>query len=272
MSIGKNSIQSESVVPSVYLIGAGPGDPDLLTVKAARLLERADVLVYDRLVSDEIMTMVPAGVTRIFVGKASGRHSVPQDEINVLLVRLARAGRRVVRLKGGDPFIFGRGSEEALYLRRNGISYEVVPGITAAAGCSAAAGIPLTHRGLASGVRFVTGHCRDDGTLDLNWRSLADPDTTLVIYMGLANIDEIAERLIDAGLAGGTPAAAIACGTTDDQHVMRTRLGDLAADIARHNLEAPVTIVIGRVAGITEIAKIAEIADQERIDERASSV
>ena len=260
MSIGQKRIDLKSVTPAVFLVGAGPGDPDLLTVKAARLIEQADVLVYDRLVSDRIMAMVPPGVTRIFVGKESGRHPVPQDEINDLLVRLATAGRRVVRLKGGDPFIFGRGSEEALHLRRNGLSYQVVPGVTAAAGCSAATGIPLTHRGMATGVRFVTGHCQNDGSLDLNWASLADPDTTLVIYMGLANIGEIADRLIAAGLARDTPAAAIARGTSHDQKVVGSPLESLAATITEHDLASPVTIVIGRVAAFADADALMALA------------
>ncbi len=198
---------------AVYLVGAGPGDPDLLTLKARRLLDEADVVVYDRLVSNEILALVPAGTARIRVGKQPRCHPVPQAEINELLVRLASTGRTVVRLKGGDPFLFGRGSEEAAYLSAQGIRFQVVPGVTSASGCSAAVGIPLTHRGLASGVRFVTGHCRDNVDLDLDWRGLADPETTVVVYMGTANIPQIAIRLINHGLPATTPAAAIANGT-----------------------------------------------------------
>jgi uroporphyrin-III C-methyltransferase/precorrin-2 dehydrogenase/sirohydrochlorin ferrochelatase/uroporphyrin-III C-methyltransferase len=176
----------------VYIVGAGPGDPDLLTVKALRLIQQADVVVYDRLISQAILALIPAGSKRIFVGKETGKHHMGQDEINALLVKLAITGRSVVRLKGGDPFIFGRGSEEAMYLANHGVSFEVVPGITSASACTAYAGIPLTHRGVVSGVTFVTGHCRSDKPLDLNWEKLADPGSTLVIYMGLANLQQIA--------------------------------------------------------------------------------
>jgi len=238
--------------PLVSLVGAGPGDPELIAVKALRRLESAEVVVYDRLVSNQILDLVPAGATRIYVGKANGQHTLPQDEINALLVKLARVGHRIVRLKGGDPFIFGRGSEEAEYLARHKVPFEVIPGITAASGCTANLGIPLTHRGLASGVRFVTGHCRNDIELDLNWDSLADPDTTLVIYMGVANVTEIAERLITAGLSPDTPAAAIAQGTLPGQRLCRTRLADLPRVAIEARLAAPVLIVIGRVVALAD--------------------
>jgi uroporphyrin-III C-methyltransferase len=172
----------------VYLVGAGPGDPELLTLKARRLLDEADVVVYDRLVSDDILALIPVGTAKISVGKQPRSHPVPQPEINALLARLASTGRTVVRLKGGDPFMFGRGSEEAAYLIEQGIAFSVVPGVTSASGCAAAVGLPLTHRGLATGVRFITGHCREDLELDLDWRGLADPNTTLVIYMGRTNV------------------------------------------------------------------------------------
>ncbi len=236
----------------VYLVGAGPGDPDLLTVKAMRLLKEADVVVYDRLVSDGILDLAPKGATRIFAGKAARDHFMAQDEINDLLVSLARNGRRVVRLKGGDPFIFGRGSEEALFLAKHNIPFEIVPGITASAGCGAYAGIPLTHRGMATGVRFVTGHCRDGAHLDLNWRSLADPDTTLVIYMGLINVRKISDELIKAGLPGGTPAGAIERGTTSDQRTILTTLADLPACIDKADLKAPSLLIIGRVVDLAQ--------------------
>jgi uroporphyrin-III C-methyltransferase/precorrin-2 dehydrogenase/sirohydrochlorin ferrochelatase/uroporphyrin-III C-methyltransferase len=239
--------------PLVHLIGAGPGDPDLLTVKALRLLQGAEVVVYDRLISPAILELVPPGSTRIYVGKASGRHALPQDEINTLLVKLARSGHRVVRLKGGDPFIFGRGSEEAEHLARQGVAFEVVPGVTAASGCAAGFGIPLTHRGLASGVRFVTGHCRDGQTLELNWASLADPDTTLVIYMGLASLSTISRRLIEAGLPPDTPAAAIAGGTMPRQTLCRGTLADLPARAAARVLKAPVLIVVGQVVDLAGV-------------------
>ena len=244
---------SATGVPLVHLIGAGPGDPDLLTVKALRLLQGAEAVVYDRLISPAILELVPAGATRIYVGKAKGHHTFPQDEINALLVKLARSGHRVVRLKGGDPFIFGRGSEEAEHLARQGIAFEVVPGVTAASGCAAGFGIPLTHRGLANGVRFVTGHCRDGQALDLNWASLADPDTTLVIYMGLASLPTISHRLIEAGMPPETPAAAIAGGTMPRQSLCRGTLAELPAKAAAKELKAPVLIVIGRVVDMAGV-------------------
>lgn len=236
----------------VYLVGTGPGDPELLTVKAWRLLQNSDVVVYDRLVSDEILEQIPPGISRICVGKRSGRHPVPQSEINDLLRRLAEADHVVVRLKGGDPFVFGRGSEEAAHLVRHGIPFEVVPGITAASACSAYAGIPLTHRGLASGVQFVTGHARDDRPLELDWRSLADADKTLVIYMGLASIGRIVRELQRAGLPGDTPAAAIEQGTTARQRRLVTTLAELPETVRRAGCRPPVLFVIGRVVSLAE--------------------
>jgi uroporphyrin-III C-methyltransferase/precorrin-2 dehydrogenase/sirohydrochlorin ferrochelatase/uroporphyrin-III C-methyltransferase len=234
----------------VYIVGAGPGDPDLLTVKAARLLREADVIVFDRLISDEIMALVPPGTTRIYAGKTAHNHHMRQEDINELLVKLARAGHIVMRLKGGDPFTFARGGEEALHLAKNGIPFEIVPGITAATSCSAYAGIPLTHRGKSLGVRFVTGHCQgvEDGQLDLNWKSLADPDTTLVVYMGLANLDAISGSLIEAGLSPSTPAAAIQSGTTLSQRTVLTTLAELPERVRREGLKPPTLMVIGPVA------------------------
>ena len=233
--------------PTVYLVGAGPGDPDLLTLKAHRLLQKADVVVYDRLVGEKILKLVPRGAMLISVGKAPRQHPIPQKEINLMLVSLAKAGRTVVRLKGGDPFVFGRGSEEAEELADQGVRFEVVPGITAASGCGAALGIPLTHRGTATGVRFVTGHCREDRELDLNWASLADPDTTLVVYMGMANIEQIADRLIEHGLPPETPVAAINEGTTDKQRSVVAPLTGIAETARRAAFGGPVLFVIGRV-------------------------
>jgi uroporphyrin-III C-methyltransferase len=236
----------------VFLVGAGPGDPDLLTVRAARLLREADVVVHDRLISEAIMAMVPTGVTRIPVGKESGHHSVRQQDTNDLLVKLARSGRCVVRLKGGDPFVFGRGSEEALCLRSHGVPFEVVPGITAAVACSAYAGIPLTHRGLSRGFRVVTGHLQEDGELDLDWRSLADPDCTLVIYMGLGSLARMAGQLMATGLSAHTPAAAIRDGTTVEQQTITATIGTLAARVARAGFQPPVLIVIGNTVALAE--------------------
>ena len=236
----------------VFLVGSGPGDPGLLTVKAAGLLHTADVVVYDRLVSPAILDLIPGGISKISVGKATGRHSLPQEEINELLANLAANGRSVVRLKGGDPFIFGRGSEEALFLRKRGIEFEVVPGITAATACSAYSGVPLTHRGLSRGVRLVTGHFQDDEPIDLDWRALADPDSTLVIYMGLANLDRICTALIEEGLDPSTPAAAVQDGTTAHQKSVISELVSLPIDASRAGLEPPVLIVIGKTVSLAE--------------------
>lgn len=239
-------------VSRVYLVGAGPGDPALLTVRGLQLIEQADIIVYDRLVSDEILDLIPTGVTRIFAGKASRDHFMPQEDINALLVRLAISGRKVVRLKGGDPFIFGRGSEEASHLAQNNISFEVVPGITASTGCSARSGIPLTHRGVSRSVTFVTGHRQDDNDLDLNWATMADPESTLVIYMGLSNVDEISRELIAAGMPGYTPAAAIEKGTTPEQRTVITTIAELPDCIKTENLKAPTLLVIGEVVKFSE--------------------
>jgi len=234
----------------VYLVGAGPGDPELLTIKAARLLEEADVVVYDRLVSPEVLRLVPPGVSRIFAGKAPGDHHAPQDSINEMLVRLARAGHRVVRLKGGDPFVFGRGGEEALHLVRHAVDFEVVPGITAALACGAYAGIPLTHRGLARHLHLVAGHCRGDMPLDLNWEALADPDATLVFYMALTNLDQVRKRLLNANLPGDTPAALVESGTTHRQRCINTTLDDIVRAARKHRVETPAVAIVGRVAAL----------------------
>ena len=234
----------------VVLVGAGPGDPELLTLKAVRAITSADAVVYDQLVSCEILRLIPDGAMKINVGKRSGHHPVPQSEINGLLVRLAASGRNVVRLKGGDPFIFGRGHEEAVELARAGIAYEVVPGITAAQGCAASARLPLTHRGIANSVRYITGHCRADAPLALDWQSLADPDTTLVIYMGLANIDEIARELIAHGLPADTPALVVCQGTTPRESRIFTRLADLPQAARAADFAGPVLFIVGRVTAI----------------------
>ncbi len=235
---------------TVHLVGAGPGDPDLLTLKAVKALAKADVVVYDRLVSSDILDLIGPGATRIFVGKAASNHHLPQDDINALLVTLAKTNHTVVRLKGGDPFIFGRGSEEAEYLSRHGVPFTVVPGVTAASGISAALGIPLTHRGLATGVRFVTGHARAGQPLDMDWKSLADEQTTLVFYMGLANMAEISARLIGEGLPADTPAAAIAKGTTHSQRQCISTLAGLPGLVASLELPSPVLVVVGRVVSL----------------------
>jgi uroporphyrin-III C-methyltransferase len=237
-------------VGKVLLVGAGPGDPDLLTIKAVRAIESADVVVYDRLISDEVLNLIPAGAACICVGKRAGDHPIPQSEISRQLVVLARRNRLVVRLKGGDPYIFGRGCEEAIELERAGIPYEVVPGITAAQGCAASLRVPLTHRGLATGVRYVTGHCRDGEPLDLDWASLADPNTTLVIYMGLGNIDEIVRQLIAHGLPGDTPALAVSRGTTRHEQKIYARLLQLPAIVRKTAFPGPVLFIIGPVVDL----------------------
>jgi len=235
----------------IYLVGTGPGAADLLTVKAQRLLHTADVIVYDRLVSDEIIEQIPQGIARIYVGKETGRHPVPQDEINHLLASLASGeSRTIVRLKGGDPFVFGRGSEEALYLAERGIPFEVVPGVTAAVACAAYAGIPLTHRGLSRGVHIVTGHCQNNEPLELDWQKLADPERTIVVYMGLANLERICRKLIAAGLAPETPIAVVENGTTTRQRHCISTLIHISEQVVRHNMRAPVMIVIGRVVSL----------------------
>jgi len=242
----------QSVKP-VYLVGAGPGDPDLLTIKALRLIQQADVIVYDRLVSDPIRAMIPSSTEQVFAGKAARDHYMPQEEISALLVKLAREGHSVVRLKGGDPFVFGRGGEEAVHLAQNGIPFEVVPGITSSAGCAAYAGIPLTHRDYAHGVRFVTGHTQNGDEPELNWASLADPDTTLVVYMGVTNARIIADRLIEAGLNADTPAAAINMGTRPEQKVIRTTLSALPENIQTAGLSGATLLVIGGVVQLADV-------------------
>jgi len=243
----------------VHLVGAGPGDPDLLTVKALKLLNAAQVVVYDRLVSADILALANPSARMISVGKESGRHSVPQDQINSLLESLAREGLMVVRLKGGDPFIFGRGGEEALHLAEVGIPCSVVPGITAAAGCGAAAGIPLTHRGLAGSVRLITGHGLEDKDLRINWASLSDPDCTLVFYMGIATAPLISAKLMEAGLSADTPAAAIERGTRKDQKVHITTLRELPTVAA--GCQPPTLLVVGRVVSLSPQLLAASLED-----------
>ncbi|WP_149765562.1 uroporphyrinogen-III C-methyltransferase [Paracoccus thiocyanatus] len=236
----------------VDLIGAGPGDPELLTLRALRLLQQADVVVHDRLVSDQVMDCVPAHVRRIPVGKAAGFHPVPQDQINALLVDLALAGLVVARLKGGDPTIFGRGGEEFEAVTRAGIPCDYVPGITAAQGAAASARFPLTHRGLATGLRHVTGHRARDAALDLDWASLADPQTTLAVYMGAANMAEIARELIRHGMPADLPVLAVSQASTPQERRLRATLSGVAAALAQAALPAPVLFIIGHVAAMAE--------------------
>lgn len=238
----------------VYLVGAGPGDPGLLTMRAHELLQQADVVVYDRLVSPGILALIPDGVMKTCVGKASGHHSIPQEQINQLLVDLCMAEservRKIVRLKGGDPFVFGRGSEEALFLRQHGIAFDVVPGVTAAVACAAYAGVPLTHRGMSRGVRLITGHFLENQSLKLDWRALADPDSTLVIYMGITSLQRVCDELGKQGMDPATPAVAIQDGTTDRQRRVFGDLNTLPARVKNCRLAAPVLVVIGRTVAL----------------------
>lgn len=243
----------------VFLIGAGPGAPDLLTLRAVRMLGEADVVVYDRLVSPDIIALSPVNAKMIPVGKAPKCHPVTQDGINAILLAEARAGRVVARLKGGDPLIFGRGSEEAAYLADHGISFEYAPGITAAQGASCITGVPLTHRGLATGVQYVTGHRQADKVLDLDWKRLADPDTTLVVYMGVANIGQIAMGLMTEGLSEATPVMAVAQATTAGETRLLSRLDHIAHDIRDADMAAPVLFIIGKVVSLYSELPVAEI-------------
>lgn len=235
---------------TVYLIGAGPGDPELLTMKAARLLSEASCVVYDRLVSDDIIAMANPDAKMIFVGKMPQCHPVTQDRINEILVEEAKAGHLVARLKGGDPLIFGRGSEEAAFLADHGVDSVYVPGITAAQGAATVSGVPLTHRGLATGVQYVTGHRQSDKVLDLDWKRLADPMTTLVVYMGVASIGQIAVGLMTEGLPGSTPVMAISRATNADERRMVSTLANVAADTRDAGLKPPTLFVIGQVVSL----------------------
>lgn len=234
----------------IYLVGAGPGDPELLTVKALRLLQQADTVIYDHLVSSEIQRLIPEQAARIYVGKATCHHTLSQAEINTLLIEQADCHKTIIRLKGGDPYIFGRGGEEALALVRAGIDFKIVPGITAGQACAAYAGIPLTHRGLASGVRFITGHRRNNNELTIDSRTLGDRDQTLVIYMGLANLGLIVDKLLAAGRGPDTPAAIIERGTTPRQRNLITTIGQLAATAATHKVVSPALLIIGDVVSL----------------------
>lgn len=237
---------NDTQLGEVYLVGAGPGDPDLLTFRALRLMQQADVVVYDRLVSPEVLNLTRRDSEKIYVGKQRQNHSLPQDSINQLLISLAKKGKRVVRLKGGDPFIFGRGGEEIETLLEEDISFQVIPGITAASGCATYAGIPLTHRDHAQSCTFVTGHLKD-GSIDLNWQQLSAPNQTIVFYMGLSGLSKICQSLIDYGSSIDHPIALIQQGTTSNQQVITGTLSSLPQLVIDKNIKAPTLIIVGTV-------------------------
>ena len=238
----------------VYLVGAGPGDPELLTLKALRLMQQADVVIYDRLVSAPILELCRRDAEKVYVGKARSNHAVPQEGINALLVKYAQAGKRVCRLKGGDPFIFGRGGEEIQELYEAGVSFQVVPGITAASGCSAYAGIPLTHRDYAQSVRFLTGHLKE-GSPELPWSELVYENQTLVLYMGLVGLESICAKLIAHGQRADMPVALISKGTTPEQKVVVGTLANIASKVEQHQIQAPTLTIIGEVVNLREQLK-----------------
>lgn len=233
----------------VFIVGTGPGDPELLTLRAARLITHADVVLYDNLVSADVLALLPETAERIYVGKRRNKHALEQNDINQLMVELAHKGRKVLRLKGGDPFIFGRGGEELEYLAASGVTYHMVPGITAAVGVSAYAGIPLTHRHLAQSCTFVTGHLQD-GSMNLDWPMLARPRQTVVVYMGLPGLPELCAKLIEHGRDPGTPIAIIQEGTTPRQRIVEGTLATLPERAAAQELHGPTLIIVGEVVAL----------------------
>lgn len=258
-----NRPQSDENAGVVHIVGAGPGDPELLTLRAHRLLQEADVILYDRLVSDEVLSLARRDAARVYVGKAKGDHAVPQEDICARLVDFARQGKNVVRLKGGDPFVFGRGGEELEALRAAGVAAFVTPGVTAAIGCAAAAGLPLTHRDHSQGLTFVTGHARNGEDPGLDWQALARLGHTLVVYMGVGKAAAIAAQLISHGRAASTPVAVIENGTLPNQKILKGALADLGALIERGGVEGPALLVVGEVAALADDGALEEIAKRD---------
>jgi len=242
-SHGKSQLKAGEVA----LVGSGPGDAELLTIRAMRFIEQAEIAIYDRLVSDEILALLPEDCERFYVGKEQAKHCVPQDKINQILVDQAKLGKKVLRLKGGDPFIFGRGGEEAEFMLGQGVSCHICPGVTAASGCTTYAGIPLTHRGVAQGCTFITGHMQNNGMLNLPWQSLTCPTQTVVFYMGINTLPKITEQLVKHGRDINTPAALIRKGTQPEQQTYRGTIGNLAELVEKHKITPPTLIVIGDV-------------------------
>ena len=247
----------------VHIVGAGPGDPELLTLKALRVLQDADIVFFDRLVGEGVLDLIRRDADRISVGKTKGFHSVPQDQINELLIAEARKGRRVVRLKGGDPFVFGRGGEELDAMRHAGVDAHVIPGISSALGCAADAGVPLTHRDHAQSVTFVTGHAKAGGVPDLDWPSLARANQTVVVYMGVGTSAVISEKLIEAGQDADVPVAVIENGTRENEIRVFGRLRDLPNLITDNEIKGPALLIIGEVAGLTPEAIAALTKEME---------
>lgn len=247
----------------VSIVGTGPGDPDLLTLKALHVMQDADVILYDKLIGPKILDYARRDAVNIFVGKSRACHYKTQDEINDLMIEHAQAGRHVVRLKGGDPFVFGRGGEEVDILKRHHIEVSVVPGVTAASGCAAASGIPLTHRDHAKSVTFVTGHGRD-GEPDLDWKALAAQDQTIVFYMGISNAETISQRLVDHGLSGATPIAVVVNGTLESQKTYFSTLADIAKDVLAMRIDGPSLMIVGDVVAAQTASEVSILADTAR--------
>jgi len=259
MSYSPSSHKQAFQSGEVALVGTGPGDPDLLTLQAYRFIQQAEVVIYDRLVSKEIMALVPEDAIQVYVGKKQSDHRVPQEGINQLLVDYAKQQLKVVRLKGGDPFVFGRGGEEAQFLLANNVACHIVPGMTAASACSSYVGIPLTHRQVAQSCTFITGHVKDCGSLDLPWHTLSDDKQTVVFYMGVKSLPVIAKQLIEAGRNANTPAALIHKGTTPQQKIYKGCLSSLQAIVEEHQVKPPTLIVIGDVVNTFDSAELSNL-------------